>query len=91
MVLRSSGKQSLLILVATLCVTTCGAIATGIHLIDEVAGITIMLIAAMIGFAAVGRLRCPNCSFRLSDKFPAGSLILLWLAREHCPRCGEEL
>jgi hypothetical protein len=68
-----------------------GAVATEVEFIGKAIGIAVMLLSVMIGFAFVSRLKCPRCNFPLSRKFPVGSLILLWLAKEKCPQCGEQL
>jgi len=48
-------------------------------------------LSLMIGFAFAAQLRCSHCGFVLSRKFPVGALIVLWLAKNKCPNCNEEL
>jgi hypothetical protein len=52
------------------------------------------MVSAIIGaagfFVAV-RIKCPHCGARLSKTLPAGGMILLWAAREHCQKCQGKL
>jgi hypothetical protein len=54
-------------------------------------GAAAALVCMCLGFAALGRLKCPGCSVVLAKKFPAGALILLPFAKDKCPNCGTTL
>jgi hypothetical protein len=62
-----------------------------IKLFDNDLGAFLILIPLAFGFLLAARLKCSKCGFRLSKKMPAGSLILLWIAKEKCPSCGADL
>lgn len=44
-----------------------------------------------VAFFSVSRLRCPNCNKRLTEMYPLGGLLLLWLAKEKCRNCGTTI
>lgn len=68
-----------------------GMAGFAVDFVGKVIGLAVMLLSMMISFGFAARLRCSHCAFLLSRKFPVGSLIFLWLAKEQCPSCGEEL
>ena len=57
----------------------------------EQVGIAVVALSAATGFLMAARLRCQACGFQLSKKFPVGPLILLFMAKEKCPSCGDVL
>lgn len=81
--------RSLLILSLMIIGFLLGAAEAGVF--DKEVGIAIMLIVVMVGFAFITRLKCPNCSRRLSKKIPVGALLLLYFAKDKCPYCGEPI
>src|SRR5688572_14806012 len=50
-------------------------------------------LALVAGFLIALRIRCPGCGAILSRSFPykGGGAILLWVARERCPKWRQEL
>lgn len=83
--------QALLILFS---MTTGALIAWGgssLGLYSVSIGAAAVLVCLCLGFAAVGRLRCPGCGGVLARSLPAGALILLPFAKHKCPRCGTTL
>jgi hypothetical protein len=59
--------------------------------IDELSSVVLGSIIMAIGFLYVMFLRCSICNKLLIKMFPWGSLILLFLARQKCKKCGEYL
>lgn len=83
--------QALLILFS---MTAGGLIALGgtsLGLYSVSVGAAAALVCLCLGFAAVGRLKCPGCGVVLAKRFPAGALILLPFAKDKCPNCGTTL
>ena len=87
--MNRSKRQSLVIFLLMMFGMLLGIAAFAVHSISKGIGLGVMLISNMIGFGFAARLRCSNCGFVLSRKFPVGALILLWLAKDKCPNCGE--
>jgi hypothetical protein len=52
-----------------------------------------VIFAAALGIPSwlTVQLRCPNCKIRLTKMFGAGSLFLLFIAKEKCRNCGHDL
>ena len=44
-----------------------------------------------LGWFVVVRVKCDSCGRRLSSMFPAGSLLVLWAAKQPCKNCGAYL
>ena len=45
-------------------------------------------------FFLAGRIRCPHCDNKVVGPWwsgRSGALVLLWMAREKCSKCGEPL
>jgi hypothetical protein len=50
------------------------------------------LLLVPVGFFIAVRIRCPHCSARVAGpKVGSGSLVMLWVARECCLKCGRPL
>lgn len=57
----------------------------------QIIGGIFFAIALGLPFAFIMKLKCPTCGVRLADTFNPGSLLLLFLAKEKCKKCGEQL
>ena len=74
---------------------TAGGIVLGVGFsqgLDESSGIVVSIVDALlfgIGFLVAVRVRCSACGRRLSQMFPAGSLLLLWAAKQRCRGCNQ--
>jgi hypothetical protein len=55
------------------------------------AGFVVFAVALGIPSWLTVQLRCPTCNTRLAKMFGAGSLFLLFLAKEKCRNCGHDL
>jgi hypothetical protein len=84
-------RRSLAIFLFMIAGASLGAAAMTISFVGKSIGLGVMLISLLIGFGFAARLKCPNCGFALSRKLPAGSLPLLWLAKDQCPKCNKPL
>jgi len=73
------------------CGSALGLIGSVENLFGKEISLLLTLFFVSIGFMLAVRLRCPNCNFRLSKKFPVGALILLFFAKDSCPQCGEKI
>ncbi len=54
-------------------------------------GLGCLALASGVAFLTCARVKCGACGKRLSDMFPAGSLLFLWLAKQKCRACGAFL
>jgi len=83
--------QALLIIFSTMAggLVAIGGASLGLY--SAAIGIAAALLCMCLGFAAVGRLKCPGCGVVLAKSFPTGSLILLAFAKDKCPSCGANL
>jgi len=84
-------RKSLRIFALTIVGILLGAAAFAIPLVGKDIGLAMILLSTMIGFGFSARLKCTRCDVDLSRKFPVRALILLWLAKDKCPNCNEEL
>jgi hypothetical protein len=91
MTIGQSKRKSLRIFALTMVGVLLGATGFAIPMVGGGIGLAVMLLSLMIGFAFAAQLRCSHCGFVLSRKFPVGALIVLWLAKNKCPNCNEEL
>lgn len=85
----SASTKSLAILILAVGGSLLGTVAADLTGVGMPIEIAVLLLPLMIGFFLIARLRCQQCGFRLSDKFPTGSLLLLFFSNQKCPSCGH--
>jgi hypothetical protein len=88
----SPKKQSLLALLVLLAAIPLSALLA--HILppqwSTLAGLPLLLVG--VGFWVAVRIRCPHCGARVVMPWVnPGALVLLWAARESCPKCRGPL
>lgn len=58
-----------------------------------VLGTAVLIVGVVLGLSIALTIRCPRCRVFLAVARPymAGALLLLWVVRDTCPRCGAKL
>jgi hypothetical protein len=49
------------------------------------------LLMVAVAFFAATRVKCGSCGQRVAAMFPAGSVFVLWAAKQPCRNCGNPL
>ena len=90
--MRSKAKKTT-ILASVILIVGSGVCAVLVSLggIVALVGAACLTLTFGVAFLICAKVKCDACGTPLSKTFPVGSLLLLWLAKQNCRRCGASL